>query len=423
MLNKIFILFIFTGFAIIRSDAQIRRCGTYELHQQRLQTDSAYRDYYAGIGERMQAWQKNADYSRSVQAVITIPVVVHVLYNTDEQNISDAQIQSQIPVLNNDYTAGNANINSVPPGFRGRIGNAGLNFCLATITPSGGYTVGIERKYTNNTSFNVGDDQIKYSSLGGLDAWDCTRYLNIWVCNLEGGSVLGYTQMPGGSPETDGCVILYKVFGNTGSQFTGYSAYSLGRTATHEIGHWLGLFHVWGDDGGACWGTDHIADTPNQADCTYGCPPFPKKDSCTDTLPGVMYMNYLDYTDDACMSMFSAGQVAVMHAILDTVRASILTSNGCRVPSGLANINAETFIDIYPNPGRDNINLDMHLPSSTVLNVTACDNLGNAVFIMPVNKAGEQVLKIDITSLKPGLYILIVKTDEGSIVKRFAVIH
>ena len=152
--------------------------------------------------------------------------------------------------------------------------------------------------------------------------WDATKYLNLWACSLSGG-VLGYAQFPGGSTATDGVVILNSAFGNTAT-----GPYNKGRTATHEVGHWLNLRHIWGDDGGACTGSDLVSDTPNQGAENYGCP-LATKASCSNG--GDMFMNYMDYTDDACMFMFSAGQKARMQATVVSGGAhySITTSGKC----------------------------------------------------------------------------------------------
>jgi hypothetical protein len=158
---------------------------------------------------------------------------------------------------------------------------------------------------TKLKSFNTSDG-VKSTQRGGDDAIDPAHKLNIWVCNL-GQNLLGYAQFPGGPSATDGVVILYSAFGSR-SKYPGgtyISKYDLGRTATHEIGHWMNLRHIWGDDGGSCSGSDMVDDTPNQGSENYGCPSFPHV-SCSNS--GDMSMNYMDYTDDACMFMFSKGQ-------------------------------------------------------------------------------------------------------------------
>src|SRR5690606_3451761 len=183
----------------------------------------------------------------------TIPVVVHVVYKTNAQNISDAQIQSQIAVLNDDFRMRNTDLSSAPAPFRAVASDARLNFELATEDPDGNPTDGIVRVKTDKASFSTVNDDIKFTAEDGSDAWPADRYLNIWVgpnlLNSVGQTVLGYAQFPGGPAATDGVVILHSAFGTSG---TAAAPFNLGRTTTHEVGHWLNLRHIWGDDGTGC---------------------------------------------------------------------------------------------------------------------------------------------------------------------------
>jgi len=262
------------------------------------------------------------------RALYNIPVVVHVVYNTAAENISDAQVQSQIDVLNRDFSRTNTDASGTPSVWQSIAANCDIQFCLATVDPNGNPTTGIVRKATSVTSFST-NDAVKYSSSGGDNAWTSSKYLNIWVCDL-GSGYLGYAQFPGGPSATDGVVIDYQAFGTTG---TATAPFHLGRTATHEVGHWLNLYHIWGDDGSSCSGSDGVSDTPNQGDENYGCPPFPTL-SCSNGPNGDMFMNYMDYTDDGCMNLFTNGQKARMQALFATggARNSLLTSNGCGAP-------------------------------------------------------------------------------------------
>ena len=232
--------------------------------------------------------------------VIVIPVVVHVLYHTAIQNISDEQVLSQIRVLNNDYRRLNADTINTPFPFKNVAADTRLVFCLAKVDPNGRYTPGIIRKHTNEEVF-LADDAMKFSSSGGDNAWDSKKYLNIWVCNLFG-RTLGYSVYPGGPADKDGVVIKCDVFGTTANVA---APYNKGRTATHEIGHWLGLKHLWGD---ADCGDDGIDDTPTQQTYNNYCPSFPHTSSCSINLYGDMFMNFMDFTDDACLNMFTQGQ-------------------------------------------------------------------------------------------------------------------
>jgi len=235
---------------------------------------------------------------------ITIPVVVNVIYNTAAENISDAQIQSQIDVLNEDYNKRNADVSGVPSLFKGVVADVGVQFVLSSVV----------RRQSNRQKW-APMDGMKSASGGGIDATDPGHKLNMWVCNL-GQNLLGYAYYPESVPAPiDGVVVLYSAFGSRAKYPAGtyIPNYDLGRTATHEVGHWLNLVHIWGDDGGSCAGSDLVDDTPNQADENYRCPAFPSI-SCNNS--GDMSMNYMDYTYDRCMYMFSKGQQARSLAVL-----------------------------------------------------------------------------------------------------------
>ncbi|WP_082161502.1 M43 family zinc metalloprotease [Rufibacter radiotolerans] len=261
--------------------------------------------------------------NRALGGVTTIPVVVHVVYNGTSQNISNVQIQTQIAALNKDFRKLNGDTASIPAAFKGLAGDAGIEFCLAQRTPDGEPTNGITRTQTSVNGFKI-DNSMKFTTSGGKDIWDPSKYLNIWVVALSSEeSVLGYAQFPNsGSPATDGVVVDYRCFGTTG---TAVRPFNKGRTATHEIGHWLNLFHIWGDE--SC-GNDQVEDTPTQEEENGGCPVYPSP-SCSNTSD--MFMNYMDYTDDACMYMFTNGQVNVMQTAITRYRPTLLTSQGCAV--------------------------------------------------------------------------------------------
>lgn len=263
------------------------------------------------------------------RAVITIPVVVHVVYNTASQNISDAQIQSQINVLNADFRKLNADIINAPAAFQAVAADCEIQFVLAKRNPMGDSSNGITRTQTIVTSFSY-NDNVKHAATGGKDAWPSTDYLNIWVTKLSSG-LLGYAQFPGGPTATDGVVISFRAFGTMGSVL---APFNKGRTTTHEVGHWMNLYHIWGDDGGSCNGSDLVNDTPNQGAENYGVPVFPKI-SCANTPNGDMFMNYMDYTDDIGMNMFTAGQKVRMEPLFLSggARFSILSSLGGTYPT------------------------------------------------------------------------------------------
>ena len=298
-----------------------RSCATMDVHRRLL---SRFHSMHRP-GMKSRTWRCAMPTTRSCPAARrnSRPVVcLHVVWNTPQQNISDRQINSQIDVLNRDFRRTNPDVNNTPAPFLPLTADARVEFFLANVDPNGAPSTGINRRQTTVASFGS-DDAVKSQATGGASAWPADRYLNIWVCQL-GGGLLGYAQFPGGPAATDGVVILQSAFGTTG---TAAPPFHLGRTATHEIGHWLNLNHIWGDDGTGCSGTDNVADTPNQAGGNIGTPTFPHV-SCGNGPNGDMFMNYMDYVDDPAMFMFTAGQVTRMQACLDGPRSSIGTEAG-----------------------------------------------------------------------------------------------
>jgi pregnancy-associated plasma protein-A len=293
-----------------------RLCGSMEVHEHLLETYASFR----GNQNRIESFTARSVQSGLAQRVarqlITIPVVVHVVYKKDAENISDAQVKSQIDVLNTDFRATNPDTSKVPSVWGGLVADAKIQFALATKDPKGKATTGITRTETTRPSFGA-DDSVKSKAGGGAPAWPAARYLNLWSCTL-GGGLLGYAQFPGGPARTDGVVILSSAFGTAG---TAAAPFNLGRTATHEIGHWLNLRHIWGDRTD-CTGTDHVSDTPKAQMPNYGTPAFPHI-SCENGPNGDMFMNYMDYVDDAAMFMFTPGQVTRMNATLAGPRSKI----------------------------------------------------------------------------------------------------
>ncbi|MFD0664244.1 M43 family zinc metalloprotease [Thermocatellispora tengchongensis] len=251
-------------------DAEDRRrhwCGTMPVHHQLIAGLPEYSIARAAIENT--AFQRRTARAPRRADVVTIPVVVHVVYASEEENVSREQIDSQIAVLNQDFRKANPDAAKVPSVWRDLADDARIEFRLADTDPSGAATDGIVRRRTTRSSF--GDDEaVKFDDRGGSSAWPADRYLNLWVCRLE--PWLGYAQFPGGPAETDGVVIGHTAFGTTG---TAAEPYNLGRTATHEVGHWLNLRHIWGDDGDGCSGDDFVADTPNQGGPNFGAPAFP----------------------------------------------------------------------------------------------------------------------------------------------------
>lgn len=282
-----------TNLATTSTHEHHRGCASHEVHEQQLRENPEL----ATKMQEIERFTQNAiTNGRLVNGKIEIPVVVNVLYRTAAENISLTQIQSQIDVLNKDFNALNSDFNQVPTTFSGVKANVGISFVLDAVY----------RKSTKKTSWGT-RDAMKKSSQGGLNPTSPTTKLNLWVCTI-GGGILGYAQFPGGSSATDGVVIDSRYLGTTG---TATAPFNKGRTATHEVGHWMNLRHIWGDT--TC-GSDLVSDTPTHNTANYGIPAFPHYSTCSGT-PIEMTMNYMDYTDDAGMYMFSNGQKSRMLAI------------------------------------------------------------------------------------------------------------
>ena len=259
-------------------------------------------------------------------ALITIPVVVHVVHNGTPvgvgRNIPNAQIINQINILNQDFRRLNADMNQTPAAFAGLVADANIEFRLACINPNGGATNGIERINSPVANFlPVGDNNdcpVKHTDQAGLDAWPTDRYLNIWVCRLGligGDQLLGFATSPSNyssSPNIDGVVVDFTAFGSGGNSV---APFDLGRTATHEIGHWLNLQHIWGGNAPSCGDSDDCGDTRNQDFFTPPgiTPVFPTRVSCSNG--GDMFMNYMDYSADRFMNMFTNDQRIRMRAV------------------------------------------------------------------------------------------------------------
>jgi len=292
-----------------------------------------------------------------VLSVIRIPVVVHILYNKPEENISDAQIMSQIIALNKEFRKA-GDLAHVPSAFRSLAADTYIEFSLAKVNPQGLATTGITRKQSNIRLFGL-DDRIKFSKIGGEDAWDADRYLNIWVGNIAG-AIIGYSSLAGSDKNKDGVVIRYDAFGTTGKVSSGYNK---GRTAVHEIGHWLGLYHIWGDQ--YC-GDDKVDDTPPQQAPSRGCPSGTVSSMCSADPAGKMYMNFMDLTDDACLSMFTYGQRDRMRAMFapgGSRHALLLSDALTATPRESSPADEEKTIgkfSLYPNPAISNVTLEMN---------------------------------------------------------------
>lgn len=411
--------FIFSSQAI----AQDHKCSTMLYLSKQIAKDP-------GLAERMkksevekQKWiSTHAKSTRGGALVITIPVVFHVIWNDPIENISDNQIYSQLDILNEDFRALNADTLDDTHPFWQYTADAEIEFCLAAVDENGDPTDGITRTQTNVVTWDDAiQDDIKSTANGGLDNWDPTQYLNIYVVNL-GGTTLGFATFPddlAATPEMDGVVIRYEAFGNTGTAGIGaFQANDLGRTATHEVGHWLDLRHIWGD---TICGDDFVTDTEIAETSNFGCPAFPFNDNstCGSGPDGEMYMNYMDYVDDACMNMFTTGQADRMYAALNGPRSGLLTSTGCDAASALTKNFNEKSIEIFPNPNNGNFSLHVKNPAILSYTVDIYNILGACIKRLELRNLGNT--QISMNEFGCGSYYLKITTNNKTVTKKIFV--
>lgn len=345
-----------------------------------------------------------------VDDIIRIPVVIHNLYHYPYEKITDAQAATQIKALNDCFRRLSADTANTPSYFKPFAADVKIEFQLAISDPRRRSTTGIVRKYSPVVLWQ-GDDKMKYSTETGDDAWDPSGYLNIWVCNLD--RVAGYASVPGDDPRKDGIVIDLNVFGTSNS-----SGYEMGKTAVHEVGHWLGLKHIWGD---TYCGDDGIGDTPKQAGYNIGCPGVINV-TCGNGPYGDMYMNYMDLTNDQCMNIFTLGQKNKMRAsfLAGGPRNGILSSKGLSMPLIQEIPLPETDPkwlkpQLYPNPANAVMTLDLNYdPRWMGKNIYISNFSGQVVMNLTITSLSQT---INISKLAAGPYILAAKKDDGESLK------
>ena len=402
------------------SFAQQQHCFTSEKMQEQLAADPTLEARRADIEAFTQRWIADSANEVEQREVLTIPVVVHVIYSSSAMNISDDQIISQIDILNKDYRGQNPDITGVPNIWSNRVADCEIQFALATCDPNGYWTNGITRTETSVTNWN-GSDDVKVTAFGGHDPWPAADYLNIWVCNI-GSGLLGYAYQPGINPNLDGVVIGYRYFGLDSQS----STYDLGRTATHEIGHYLNLDHLWGPFGNNtnCTADDGVSDTPKQMEPNYGCNNTYPHPSCGSGSNSDMFNNYMDYGNDECLFFFTNGQKSRMRAAINGPRASLLNSGALnQCPVGIEERLPEAAINVYPNPssGATFIQCDRWDNLNSQLRVI--DLSGRVVFSQNNLLLGHAATEIDLSELSTGTYVLEIVTDNGIGTKKINIIN
>jgi Pregnancy-associated plasma protein-A/Secretion system C-terminal sorting domain len=337
--------------------------------------------------------------------------VVHVVWKNDEENISDAQIQSQLAVLNKDFRKLNTDFKNVPSVFKDVAADCEIEFCLAQKDTMGKASTGVMRYKTSieniGSTFSNNKRAVYYTASNGADNWRPTEYLNIWVCKLS--NILGFAtplSKAQTTPSEDGIVVDYRVFGTIGTA-TNSVGHKDGRTTTHEIGHYFNLLHVWGSNN-SCTDDDLVSDTPLQAEPSGGCPNFPSKDSCSNN---IMYPNFMDYTNDECMGLFTQGQKTRMLATLNGFRAGLLRGAACELVS-TQEIDYQLFIS--PNPASDYVKIVFLRDAKPIIShIYLTDVLGRIVLTKKVSKTEntEGVLEMPLINIHSGLYLMIIDRE------------
>ncbi|HEX6846127.1 MAG TPA: M43 family zinc metalloprotease [Chitinophagaceae bacterium] len=346
--------------------------------------------------------------------MITVPVVFHILYHTPEQNVDRAMLDRLITALNRDFNKRNSDTSNIPSVFKPYATSMGFEFKIATLDPRGLNTSGVVRKYTP-IGYWLSDDKMKFSASYGDDAWDSKSYLNVWICNMK--DVLGYSTLPGMDPKTDGVVLSFEDLLSHRGTTPGVNDL---RTIVHEAGHWLNLYHIWGE---SYCGDDKVDDTPKQGSYTPGCPNGTRV-TCSNGPVGDMYMNYMDFTDDVCMNMFTRGQRKRARILFEPggPRNSILFSKGLNgstvtIPEPPDFYPKWMHVQVYPNPATTSINLYFDYDERWKgKKWEILDMSGRIVLSKTISSRIEM---IDVSRLNAGVYFIRSEKDEEKIRTKF----
>ncbi len=459
-------IFIWASLACLTVQSQnVNRCATHDVYEYNAHKNPGYAAAveHAFNAAKQSAQRIQANKSGDWDTIYRIPIVVHIVYNTPEQNLDDSLICSQIEVLNQDYRRLNADTSSTRSFFKSRAADTGIEFFLATTDPQGNPTTGITRTYTDTPYFSVigdifsgssenGADKVKKTAKGGIDAWDVNNYLNIWVCNMKDpasifGLVLGFAYPPDNAPNwpaeafpadstLSGVVIHYEVFGRNNPLATGQlEMANQGRSAVHEVGHYLGLRHIWGDGPLSilipdCSVDDGIDDTPNsgnnsQADAASAVNCNINKNTCTDSINDLpdMWENYMDYSKEECQNMFTQGQAAIMRAMLATSRTDLAVLQApashpiCSPSVSAESPMADASISVYPNPSTGNFSVAI---SSPVKKIAVSDIFGKQMDFN-LNEMNPGKFAITTAGFPKGIYCIHIETQSSMFIRKIMI--
>lgn len=382
--------------------------------------------------------------SKSAATVYNIPVIFHIIHSGEAagtgSNISQAQITSQLSILNAAFRKTNSDLATyvTQSSFLSSAADVEINFCAAKVDPSGVNLLepGIDRIDLSTKGWAILPYTVSYiqSTVKPGSSWNPNKYFNVWVLSFGGvdANTLGYAQFPtvsgsngsvadmagqGGAANTDGVVIGYSYVGATPFG----APYNKGKTLVHETGHWLGLWHIWGDDGVAYTGSDFVSDTPNQSDENYTCPSSNgavSADACAGS-SGAMYQNYMDYSDDKCLVMFTLGQKIRMQAVMANCvrRASLNSSNVCTAV-GLKENAYNVQMNIWPNPTNDELYIEINLMEVQDYMISIVNTLGQSIKEDREIQSNGGKHKMNLLGVNPGIYFVVLKSKSGTVVKR-----
>jgi hypothetical protein len=442
-MRKFLLFTVAAASACLHTSAQ-RVCGI-ELQRAAIiahhpEAAAAFETERNSLQAKANAYSNNA--AKKTTAASAIPVVFHIILDTAQFNLIGGtagikkRCDSQIAVLNKDYNRQNSDSTLIPAGFKPVYGSSGIKFGLAHTAPNGHGTPGYEVKLTSATGWTGSDSgyiRAKYTTSGGLDSWDATKYLNVWVINFSDVTgLLGITtpkSFTAWAPFTldqIGVCISYGAFGKR-SLPSDYYILNIdrGRTLTHEFGHYFNMRHIWGDDGGACPATggtdDGFLDTPPQADNTYGNPALPKFDACSTTGNGIMCMNFMDYTDDRAMQMFTKNQASAMATNVATGGENYsLTQNPILLnyPTGIEEAAKEASFDLYPNPTNGIIAITIDAAVNDLNAISVVNTVGQQVMNINTSGQAKNFYSIDLSGMSKGIYFVRCTFASGSVTRK-----
>ncbi len=447
-MKKLFVVAASCGLLFCHSNIMAqneRKCGHQAIVDALMAKDPQFEARFQQYKEDTKA--EAAQYTQASAAAKTtatplIPIVFHIVLNSTQLAAIggaagvEARAISQVAQLNRDFNRGNGDSTGIPAGFKPLYANANIRFSLAHRNPSGASTPGWEIITTPNTSFpdiQNSYPNAKHTSNGGADAWDATKYLNVWVINPDAGGLLGITAPPAavfGFPTGErGIVLNFGAFGvksGTGPGQYYLTGFTGGRTLTHEMGHYFEIWHLSGDDNGACPSgagghDDGIADTPPQADNSSGVPVYPLFDVCTASGNGIMFMNYMDYADDVAMHMFTLGQVAVMTSKVNGESVSLTQHPELTEwPTGVATVAPAGSFNITPNPATDKVTISFNSGLENLKAVSIFNMMGQEVKTLSL-QGQNGVFSVNVSDLSKGMYFVKCRFDDETISQKLLV--